>query len=94
MSRNRWRFVMSGLAVGVYMVCVEWRAYPQQVALLVSISAVALAYSCRRTFYEMRRILRSEAHWERDEPEAPLPEAPPTETPSPQPGAPPAEETP
>lgn len=66
-AKNRWRFVMSAVALAVYMICVELRAYPQQIALLVSFSTVALAYSMRRTFYELRRIYRSEASWERDE---------------------------
>ena len=62
---NRWRFLMSALAVAVYMACVDLRSYPQQIALLMSFSTVALAYSVRRTFYELRRIFRAEAGWEK-----------------------------
>ena len=60
----QWRFVMSAVALAVYTLGVEWRQYPWQIALLISFSTVALAYSARRTFFELRRIYRAESSWE------------------------------
>lgn len=62
----RWRLSMLGLCLAAWGVCRFYLQYPSQLSLLTAFALVALAYSARRTYYEQRRLYRTEPSWEFD----------------------------
>ena len=61
---TRWRLSMLILGLAAWAFCRFYLQYPWQLALLTAFALIALGYSARRTYYEQRRLYRTEPSWE------------------------------